>query len=95
MGGYESIPSMNCFGFMEIDDHVDFSYLNYFVALYKGNHKTLHFSTIYVYIVMIVMDPLKPILNLCTLTMFHLHGEKCTCIHFKLHKTLLRPTTNI
>jgi hypothetical protein len=28
---------------------------------------TLHFSTIYVYIVMIVMDPLKPILNLCTL----------------------------
>jgi hypothetical protein len=38
MGGYESIPSMNCFGFMEIDDPVDFSYLNYFVALYKGNH---------------------------------------------------------
>jgi len=38
MGGYESIPSMNRFGFMEIDDHVDFSYLDCFVALYQCNH---------------------------------------------------------
>jgi hypothetical protein len=33
MGGYESIPSMNHFGFMEIDDHVDFSYFELFCCI--------------------------------------------------------------
>ncbi len=44
MGGYESIPSMNRFGFMEIDDHVDFSYLDCFVALYQWNHNRHYIS---------------------------------------------------
>jgi hypothetical protein len=38
MDGYEDIPSMNDFGFMEIDDHVDFSYLNCFVAFHKHKY---------------------------------------------------------
>jgi hypothetical protein len=38
MGGYESISSMNHFKFMEIDDHINFLYLNCFVALHKYNH---------------------------------------------------------
>jgi hypothetical protein len=38
MGGYESMPSMNHFIFMEMDDYVDFSYLNYIGTLYKCNH---------------------------------------------------------
>jgi hypothetical protein len=37
-GGYENIPSMNHFGFMEVNDQVDFLYLGCFVALHKCNH---------------------------------------------------------
>ncbi len=39
MGEYEGISSMNHFGFMKINDCVDFSYPNCFVALYKVNHR--------------------------------------------------------
>ncbi len=38
MDGYGSMPSMNQFIFIEMDDCVDFSYLNYFATLYKCNH---------------------------------------------------------
>jgi hypothetical protein len=52
IGGYESIPSMNHFKFMEIDDHVNFLYLNSFVALHNTiivnitfcNHSCLHYN---------------------------------------------------
>jgi hypothetical protein len=62
---------------MEIDDCIDFLYMSYFVAIHKSNHnKHYIFSTVYVYIVMTMMDPFEPILNLCTITMFHFHGKK-------------------
>jgi hypothetical protein len=35
-GGCESIPSMNYFRFMEINDSVDFLYSNCFVALHRS-----------------------------------------------------------
>jgi hypothetical protein len=63
------------FGFMEIDGRIDFLYLSYFVTILQSQ-QTLHFSTIYVYVIMTIMDPFEPILNLCTLAMFHLHGEE-------------------
>jgi hypothetical protein len=39
IGGYESIPSMNHFKFMKIDENVNFLFLNYFVTLHKFNHR--------------------------------------------------------
>jgi hypothetical protein len=44
---------------------------------------------------MAMMDSLKPILNLCTLAMFHLHGKEPTCIHLTFHKKLLKPVIGI
>jgi hypothetical protein len=53
------------------------------------------FSTMYVYVVVAMMDSLKPILNLCTLAMFHLHAKEPTCMHLTFYKKLLKPIIGI
>ncbi len=41
MGGYENMSSMNHFILMEMDDGIDFSYLNYFVKYGHNKHYIL------------------------------------------------------
>ncbi len=67
MGGYEAISFINHFKFMKIN----FLYLNCFIAFYKCYHNKHHILKTLMYVVIV-----EPILNLCTLTTFHLDGEE-------------------